>query len=147
MPEVWTMTPPDAKALAESSKHEEGKGMSDNPIRNTTATATFLDSLPGAIEASERAGTRQLAAQSERLPVDGSDNPALAAMGLVFGDPIPDDPIWRAVRLPTGWKIVTTDHSMWCNVVDESDTVRALVFYKAAFYDRHCFIRPAPCPT
>jgi len=43
-------------------------------------------------------------------------------------------------KLPDGWKKVATDHSMWTDLVDNKDRVRAHIFYKAAFYDRSAHI-------
>ena len=50
-----------------------------------------------------------------------------------------DDLFW-SVKLPEGWEIRETDHSMWNNLIDDKGRVRARFFYKAAFYDREAFI-------
>lgn len=44
------------------------------------------------------------------------------------------------VRLPEGWRIEPTEHSMYTNLVDANGWVRASIFYKAAFYDRKASI-------
>lgn len=51
-----------------------------------------------------------------------------------------DDLFWN-VKLPEGWKIKATDHTMWNELRDNKDRKRAIFFYKAAFYDRDAFIR------
>lgn len=50
-----------------------------------------------------------------------------------------DDLFW-SVKLPEGWDIRATDHSMWNELVDNKGRVRAMFFYKAAYYDRKAFI-------
>jgi len=52
-----------------------------------------------------------------------------------------DDDLFYTVKLPTGWKITPTDHSMWSELKDDKGEVVANIFYKAAFYDRSAFIR------
>lgn len=69
------------------------------------------------------------------------------AHGFVFGDPVADDPLFREVTLPEGWRKEPSDHDMWSYVVDAAGVRRVAVFYKAAFYDRRAFMRlerPAP---
>jgi hypothetical protein len=50
-----------------------------------------------------------------------------------------DDLFWN-VKLPVGWEIRATEHSMWNNLFDDKGRKRANFFYKAAFYDRDAFI-------
>jgi hypothetical protein len=50
-----------------------------------------------------------------------------------------DDLFWN-VKLPAGWEIRATEHSMWNNLFDDKGRKRANFFYKAAFYDRDAFI-------
>lgn len=59
-------------------------------------------------------------------------------MGIVIIDEY-DDLFWN-VKLPEGWKIKATEHSMWNNLFDNKGRKRANFFYKAAFYDRDAFI-------
>lgn len=116
-------------------------------IRNTTAEIKespllgIMTALPGGIEASEAAGQSEFV-NSEQLPVEGSDHPAFAAMGVVMGKPTPGDPIFRDAKLPPGWRKKATDHSMWSHLVDEKGRERAAIFYKAAFYDRSAHMQP-----
>jgi hypothetical protein len=49
-----------------------------------------------------------------------------------------DDLFWN-VKLPEGWKVNATDHSMWNEVRDNNGRKRMTFFYKAAFYDRSAF--------
>lgn len=50
-----------------------------------------------------------------------------------------DDLFW-SVKLPEGWEIRATDHTMWNELIDNKGRKRASFFYKAAFYDRDAFI-------
>ena len=50
------------------------------------------------------------------------------------------DDLFYNVKLPEGWEIKSTDHSMWNNLYDDKGRKRASFFYKAAFYDRDAFI-------
>lgn len=50
-----------------------------------------------------------------------------------------DDLFWN-VKLPEGWAIKATEHSMWNELFDNKCRKRANFFYKAAFYDRDAFI-------
>lgn len=59
-------------------------------------------------------------------------------MGIIIVDEY-DDLFWN-VKLPDGWEIKATDHSMWSDLFDDKGRKRANFFYKAAFYDRHAFI-------
>lgn len=92
---------------------------------------------PGGIERQEAEGQRNLVRHADRLPIQGTSGAGRQkweAAGFVFGEVIDD--LWVACTFPSGWKMVATDHSMWNDVVDETGKKRALVFYKAAFYDR-----------
>ena len=114
------------------------------PITNTTAeTRVLTDGLPGMIEATEANGAREVAAANgTRLPTDGREAwELLLAEGGGKGSPVPDDPIWTEGSLPDGWRVETTDHSMWTRVLDDNDVERIDVFYKAAFYDRRCLMK------
>jgi hypothetical protein len=105
--------------------------------------AFLTGSASGAIEASEAAGQRELCA-SAVLPkqLHGSDVDPKSIeenLGIKFGED--DDNLFVNVTLPSGWKVVPTEHSMWNNLVDGKGRVRAEIFYKAAFYDRDAFMR------
>lgn len=95
---------------------------------------------PGGIEAQEAQGQRDLV-NSERLPKEinnhrfrGKDAKEVYALaGIeVLGE---HDNIFLNVKLPTGWKLEPTDHSMWSKLLDEKGRERAAIFFKAAFYD------------
>ena len=49
-----------------------------------------------------------------------------------------DDLFWN-VKLPEGWEVKATDHTMWNEVKDNKGRKRMTFFYKAAFYDRSAF--------
>lgn len=68
----------------------------------------------------------------------------LEAAGVQFLGPVENDDQFQYAKLPTGWRKVATDHSMWSKLVDERGRERAAIFYKAAFYDRHAHISASP---
>lgn len=96
---------------------------------------------PGAIENQEALGQKQLC-ESDVLPMqcDKKTQETLESMGVIFKEQIKDDPLFREVILPAGWKKQKTDHSMWSDLVNEKGVKVASIFYKAAFYDRSAFI-------
>lgn len=101
---------------------------------------------PGAIERQESQGQKDLI-ESAQLPkkLNGYREETAVEqyelMGIkVLGDS-KDDNLFLDVVLPEGWRKQATDHSMWNNLVDDKGRVRAMFFYKAAFYDRDAFIR------
>ncbi len=87
----------------------------------------------------EKHGQHALVTSSE-LPrsCDNETQELLEAWGVKFGEPTDD--LFRKAELPSGWKLVPTDHSMWSHLVDHNGRERAGIFYKAAFYDRHARI-------
>lgn len=99
------------------------------------------------ITAQEKQGQTDIV-NSDVLPTDlnfdrdGSKRKAMEAMGIVFGDVVPNDPLFQYVTLPTGWKKQPTEHDMWSHVCDENGRERIAVFYKAAFYDRKAHMAP-----
>ena len=115
-----------------------GAALSGN-LENVIAATT-----PGGIERQEAEGQRQLvSAEVSRLPKDINDHrfrgktaaEVYALAGIeVIGD---CDDIFLSVKLPEGWKLQATDHSMHSDLLDEQGRKRAGIFYKAAFYDRN----------
>lgn len=97
---------------------------------------------PGGIEAQEAAGQRA-ACSVQALPIQGTSKPEererFEALGFVFGEPT--DKNFVSVTFPAGWSLRPTDHSMWSELVDDAGRKVASMFYKAAFYDCHAFIR------
>ena len=92
-----------------------------------------------AIEHQEAQGQRELV-NSESLPVRmNGGKPILESLGFKFGKHDGKD-LFIECEMPTGWKKVGTDHSMWSNLLDDKGRVRANIFYKAAFYDRDAFM-------
>lgn len=61
-------------------------------------------------------------------------------MGIKVVEKTEEDELFLTVKLPNGWKIERTDHSLWTKLVDDKGRQRATIFYKAAFYDRDSFI-------
>ncbi len=104
----------------------------------------IVASTPGGIERQEAEGQRALVnAEVARLPKDINDHrfrgkdakEVYALAGIeVTGE---CDDIFLNVKLPAGWKLIPTDHSMWSKLMDEKGRERAMIFYKAAFYDRN----------
>ena len=94
---------------------------------------------PAAIERQEKRGQDALV-RSQVLPIKclRCSREQIEELGVVFGEPVDD--LFINVTLPDGWEVRPTDHSMWSELVDDEDTVRASIFYKAAFYDRDAFI-------
>ena len=113
-------------------------------ITNTSKTERHpewcMGGNPGAIEAQERKGQRELVAAQNMLPTDVRGREKLEKLGVVFGEPHEDDELFCEAKLPEGWKIVATDHQMWSELLDEEDKKVAGIFYKAAFYDRRASI-------
>lgn len=111
------------------------RALVDGDMSNFIAAST-----PGGIERQEKQGQIDQSFR-ETLPIDGTlkDRPVWEALGFVFGENADD--LFVNVKFPEGWKKVTTDHSMWTNLVDGKGRKRAGIFYKAAFYDRSSHIR------
>lgn len=67
------------------------------------------------------------------LPVQtyGTDADFLA-LGFTFGEPDPDDPLFRPATLPEGWTLRTTDQAMKSEIVDQYGRKRVDVFYRPA---------------
>ena len=103
------------------------------------------DNPSKAIENQERRGQQDVV-RNQRLPrkePDGLLNSHDAKaqyekMGIeVIGE---HDDLFYNVKLPAGWQIKATGHSMWNELRDDKGRLRAEFFYKAAFYDRDAFI-------
>lgn len=56
-------------------------------------------------------------------------------LGFKFED-IENDNVLLKATLPEGWVLMPTSHSMWNEIYDDKNRLRAEMFYKAAFYDR-----------
>ncbi len=59
----------------------------------------------------------------------------LEAGGVKFLEGVADDSLFQYVELPEGWQKVQRNE-YWSDLVDHQGSVRANIFYKAAFYDR-----------
>lgn len=89
----------------------------------------------GAIEAQEAQGQADLI-KSVSFPTNGDQDDILEQLGFKLGEPYADDPLFRDVEMPKGWKKSATGHAMHSHVLDETGAERIGIFYKAAFYDR-----------
>lgn len=81
--------------------------------------------------------------RSEVLPAEitDGDRAALEKAGVVFGEMVDGDDLFRHATLPAGWrKEPCPEDSRGSVVLDEKGRVRASIFYKAAFYDRRANI-------
>jgi len=115
------------------------------PVTTTSATEVrpewVMGGNPRAIEAQEKRGQQELV-NSAQLPVKCPPDlkAKLTAAGVVFGSGTPGDSLFCSATLPKGWKKVGTDHDMWSHLVDDKGVKQAMIFYKAAFYDRDAFL-------
>ncbi len=110
----------------------------------------FAGTQSGAIERQEARGQTALC-ESKTQMLSAEINPwgyspfrqddkdpkdILRAWGIEVGEPVEGDEIFLECKLPKGWQLRPTSHSMWNELVDDQGRVRASMFYKAAFYDR-----------
>jgi hypothetical protein len=103
----------------------------------------FAVAATDAVLAQEKIGQLELA-NSSQLPISGllGERVRWEALGVKILDEVPsDDPLFCHVELPAGWRKVPRDHDYWTDLVDADGTVRAEIFYKAAFYDRRANVR------
>lgn len=118
------------------------KDVTENPL------SMLIDAMAlgasGAIERQKRDGQAELVNSSE-LPTNIRDAGFRAAFEAAGGKFLEDRPtdLFQRVELPKGWKLQATGHSMWSELRDDKDRVRASIFYKAAFYDRDAFLNAA----
>lgn len=94
---------------------------------------------PDAIEMQEKRGQSDLV-NSDSLPTEIYGKEKLETLGIKFGEPYLDDPLFCDAVLPKGFKKVPHNHNMWSDLVDANGKVVAIIFYKAAFYDRKASI-------
>ena len=124
------------KARERRSPGNTSRDVNDDPVGFLAESILFGAS--GAILHQEAVG-QDAFVNSDTLPTElGGDNAKsiLEAAGVKFLGPVDGDPLFQYVQLPKGWRKVPTDHSMWSKLLDDKRRTRALVFYKAAFYDR-----------
>ena len=86
------------------------------------------------LDAHERNGQSYIL-QGNVLPVTAAystlDSEAvLKEAGVKFGEVVKDNPHFRHIELPPGWKMEAGEHTMWTHLVDESGRRRASIFYK-----------------
>ena len=106
-----------------------------NTSKNEMHMEWCMGGNPGAIEAQEKRGQGELV-NSSKLPSKVVGKEELEAMGVVFGEPLADGPLFCEASLPDGWEKRATEHSMWSELFDSLGNKVASIFYKAAFYDR-----------
>ena len=132
-----------AGAVARTSPPRTGITNTAEMATNDPMSVLTVQATTGrAIERLEERGQRELVAQRALLPKDGilGEEEEWESIGIRIKGVVTSDPIFIEVELPDGWKIEATDHSMWSDLVDNHDNVRAKMFYKAAFYDRSAHI-------
>lgn len=120
-------------------------------ITNTTEEVTpymttwLLGGNPVSIEEQEKRGQDELC-NSCQLPTKLSSTLSIAAeeyyeaLGIKVLRESKGDKLFYDVVMPKDWSIQHTEHSMWSNLVDNKNRIRATIFYKAAFYDRDAYI-------
>ena len=108
-----------------------------NTSRNPRPEWLFGVNSP-AIENQEAQGQKEIC-EAEQLPrTDGGKDlrDRYTKLGVKVLKETKGDDLFYDVTLPKEWKIISTDHSMWSNLVNEKGEIVANIFYKAAFYDR-----------
>lgn len=101
-----------------------------------TMVDVIVESIPGSITNSERAGQARFVA-AQQLPREmrpASARAYLESVGFRFGENV--DELFVACAFPEGWKLKATDQAIYSDLFDAKDRRRALIFYKAAFYDQ-----------
>jgi hypothetical protein len=125
------------------SKDKMNKKSPTNTATEITSVSSIFTALelisPGAIERMEGGGQEELV-NSDVIPWSYDVEKPLKDMGIILGEVVPGDALFRYATLPPGWKKVGTDHSMWSKIVDENGKERCSIFYKASFYDRKAHI-------
>lgn len=106
-----------------------------NTEKNESHPEWLFGQNPDAIEDQEKRGQQELV-NSTLVPSEIHGQEKLEALGFTFGGPLKDDPIFCTVEMPKGYKKVATDHDMWSEIQNGDGKKVALIFYKAAFYDR-----------
>ncbi|MEV0586352.1 hypothetical protein [Nonomuraea sp. NPDC050310] len=93
--------------------------------------------LAGGVEDLEAIGMSQLLA-CDVIPARlvGIDEWGLAGLGFELGDLVDGDPLFRYACLPEGWTRKPSDGPRTGYLVDERGQRRAVLWYKAAPYDR-----------
>lgn len=143
---AWDTVPPmpQSRGLVRLLRENPGPTRTFNPAAISAALAgdvanALAASTPGGIEAQEAAGQRDLV-EGEMIPrrMVNVTREQLEDAGFVFGDPVDD--LFIKVKLPDGWSMKATSHSMHNDLIDDAGMKRANVFYKAAFYDRRADI-------
>jgi hypothetical protein len=106
------------------------KALLEGQLFNARAAST-----PGGIEAQEAAG-QAVFVESDVLPrkIQYATREQLVELGFKFGKDT--DELFVECQLPAGWAKRATNHAMWSELLDDKGRCRAMIFFKAAFYDR-----------
>jgi hypothetical protein len=133
----------DGEAMVRGADPAARASTMTKPTASLLNDPSFLALTPfDSIEAAERQGQRVLGA-STALPTAGlfgENRMAWEAMGLKYGEQ--SDGLFTDVELPAGWCVKPSAHAYWSDLLDEKGRKRAMIFYKAASYDRRATIRP-----
>lgn len=95
----------------------------------------MLDGEKNVIENMEAEGQRYAVNNALLAKKMGPSREAWEKLGIEFNDEY-DDEVLIEAKLPEGWSVRATDHSMWNDIVDANGYVRGKMFYKSSFYDR-----------
>lgn len=141
-----TPSPASSPQRAERRVTNTAREAAENPMFMLGA---MLGNPSRGIEEQERNGQAELVKSTQlpakmRGPNFGIEREPYEKIGIVFGPASRDDDLFLPATLPTGWKKVGTDHSMWSKVVDDKGRERISIFYKAAFYDRDAHMSLTP---
>jgi hypothetical protein len=87
--------------------------------------------------------------QKQVLPMKGTvgQEGVWARLGVILGEPMlkdepnPDQPLFRHVQLPTGWKILGRAENPYnSDLVDQNGEIRATIWHKLVHYDRRAHV-------
>lgn len=127
----------DRKKPENTAKQAQAKGGARRLLTEAAVLGTS-----GMVENMEAEGQRQLCGSGKVcLPSKMATEcrARLETWGVIFPEINAnwDDQVLGPADLPDGWEIKATGHSMHCDLVDGLGRLRAVIFYKAAFYDRN----------
>lgn len=110
-------------------------GQHRNGSEEVLTDALISGDPSGAILRQEARGQRDLCAKGQ-IPRDGATEilGQLETLGFVLTES--SDELFYNAKLPAGWSIKATNHSMHSDLLDGQGRKRGGIFYKAAFYDR-----------
>ncbi len=93
------------------------------------ATLALVTGAADAIQFMESRDHAMLMGEAIKLPIQGSADSMIVALGIQFGEPV--DHLWRTATLPSGWTLGRDgDDPLRSYVLDERGLRRACVFFK-----------------